>query len=263
METKPGNYSDLAGKTAVVTGGSHGVGSGICRELGRQGSRVVVNGRDPAAIAVVTAAVIASGGTAIGIQADVTDQDQVRSLRERAEDAFGPVDILCACAGGQGDPISIGELKLDTWRAGIDVNLTSAFLTLREFVPPMAERRSGAVVTMASTAGRIASPSSPAYAAGKAGLIMLSRCPNQHHRARAGVRGQAGSARDPGPGRADASAQTHRVVGRRRVRGRVPSERCVCLDNGDDARRQRRTGHVVTGTEPISSTSHAVRRVNH
>jgi hypothetical protein len=95
METRPGNYSDLAGKTAVVTGGSHGVGSGICRELGRQGSRVVVNGRG----------------------------------------------ILCACAGGPGDPISIGELRLDAGRAGIDVNLTSAFLTLREFSTSHAVRR--------------------------------------------------------------------------------------------------------------------------
>ena len=68
METKPGNYSDLTGKTAVVTGGSHGVGSGICRELGRQGVQVVVNGRDLGAITAVTDAVIAglqnpAGGT--------------------------------------------------------------------------------------------------------------------------------------------------------------------------------------------------------
>ncbi|MCU1657556.1 MAG: short-chain dehydrogenase/reductase [Pseudonocardiales bacterium] len=175
METKPGNYSDLDGKTAVVTGGSHGVGSGVCRELARQGVRVVVNGRDPDAISAVSDAIIASGGTAVGVPADVTDADEVRRLRERAEDAFGPIDIVCACAGGQGDPIPIGELDVDGWRAGIDVNLTSAFLTLREFVPSMTERRSGAIVTMASTAGRIASPSSPAYAAGKAGLIMLSR----------------------------------------------------------------------------------------
>ncbi|MDT4894629.1 MAG: hypothetical protein QOE97_3664 [Pseudonocardiales bacterium] len=175
MEAKPGNYSDLTGKTAVVTGGSHGVGSGICRELGRQGARVVVNGRDPVAIAATTEAVQAAGGTAIGIPADVTDPHQLRSLRERAEHAFGPVDILCACTGGQGDPVSLAELDLDAWNAGIDVNLTSAFLTLREFVPPMTQRRSGAVVTIASTAGRIASPSSPAYGAAKAGLIMLSR----------------------------------------------------------------------------------------
>ena len=140
METKPGNYPDLAGKTAVVAGGSHGVGSGICRELGRQGMQVVVNGRDLDAITAVTDAVIASGGAAIGIQADVTGQDQVRGLREQAGDAHGPVDIVCACAGGQGDPISTGELDLDAWRAGIDVNLTSAFLTLRE-------RRTGHAVT--------------------------------------------------------------------------------------------------------------------
>jgi 3-oxoacyl-[acyl-carrier protein] reductase len=204
METKPGNYSDLAGKTAVVTSGSHGVGSGICRELGRQGVQVVVNGRDLDAITAVTDAVIASGGAAIGIQADVTDQDQVRGLREQAEDAYGPVDIVCACAGGQGDPISIGELDLDAWRAGIDVNLTSAFLTLREFVPSMARRRSGAVVTMASTA--------------------------------------------------------HRIAGRRRLRGRLPGERCVGRGNRRDARPQRRTGHAVT--RPNCSSCHAVRRVN-
>jgi 3-oxoacyl-[acyl-carrier protein] reductase len=175
MQTKPGNYSDLAGKTAVVTGGSRGVGSGVCRELGRQGVHVVVNGRDPDAIASVTNAVIAAGGTAIGVRADMTDPDQARALREKAEDAFGQIDIVCAFVGGRGDPIPLADLTVDAWQAGIDINLTSALLTLREFVPPMVARRSGAIVTMSSTAGRIPSPSSPAYAAGKAGLIMLTR----------------------------------------------------------------------------------------
>jgi 3-oxoacyl-[acyl-carrier protein] reductase len=175
MDTTPGTYADLRGRAAVVTGGSRGVGSGIARELARQGARVVVNGRDPEAIAATAGAIIAAGGEALGLPADVTDEAEVRRLRDRAENAYGAVDIVVACAGGQGNGVPLAGLSTEAWTAAIAVNLTSAFLTLREFVPPMAERGAGAVVTIASTAGRVASPASPAYAAGKAGLIMLSR----------------------------------------------------------------------------------------
>jgi 3-oxoacyl-[acyl-carrier protein] reductase len=175
MDSTPGTFADLEGKVALVTGASHGVGSGIARELARQGARVVVNGRDTAAIDDVVATITADGRTALGVAADVTDERQVRDLRGRAEETFGPVGIVVACAGGQGAPRPLGTLTLDAWNAGLAANLTSAFLTLREFVPRMAERGAGAVVTVSSTAGRIAAPSSPAYAASKAGLIMLSR----------------------------------------------------------------------------------------
>jgi 3-oxoacyl-[acyl-carrier protein] reductase len=175
MDSIPGTFGDLHGKVAVVTGASHGVGAGIARELARQGVNVVVNGRDTTAIASVVDAITARGQHAVGIVADLTDESQVRTLRTEAEQAFGTVDIVVACVGGQGNPIPIGDLTFEAWNAAIAVNLTSAFLTLREFIPPMVERATGAIVTMASTAGRVAAPASPAYAAGKAGLIMLSR----------------------------------------------------------------------------------------
>jgi 3-oxoacyl-[acyl-carrier protein] reductase len=175
MDSEPGSFRDLDGKVALVTGASHGVGVGIATELARQGALVVVNGRDATALASVVEAISAKKHHAVAIAADVTDEAEVRSLSEQTEQAYGPVDFVVACVGGQGAGISIGDLTLDAWNAAIAVNLTSAFLTLREFVPPMVGRGTGAVVTIASTAGRIPTPASPAYAAGKAGLIMLTR----------------------------------------------------------------------------------------
>jgi hypothetical protein len=98
-----------------------------------------------------------------------------RSRRCRHQ-LFGPVDILLAFAGGgNAMPAPVDQTTEDDWRSSIDHNLTATFLTLKAFLPGMKERRAGAIVTMASTAGRHASSASPAYAAAKAGVIMLTR----------------------------------------------------------------------------------------
>jgi len=83
-------------------------------------------------------------------------------------------------AGGGGEPVALADLSLDRWRQTIDLNLTSTFLTLKTFLPSMAERGRGAVVTVASLAGQHVVPqakvsASPAYAAAKAGLLMFTR----------------------------------------------------------------------------------------
>jgi 3-oxoacyl-[acyl-carrier protein] reductase len=135
----------------------------------------VVNGRHRQAIDDVVQSITAEGATAIGVSAYVTVEKEVQRLRQAAEGAFGTVDIVCACAGGYGDPFPLTEVDVEAWKAGIDANLTSAYLAFREFIPSMADQGRGAIVTIASTAGRVAAPSSPAYAAAKAGLIMLSR----------------------------------------------------------------------------------------
>jgi 3-oxoacyl-[acyl-carrier protein] reductase len=168
-------YEDLAGQTALVTGGSRGIGAEVCRELGRQGVAVAVTGRDRTAIDDVVSDVVATGASAIGIAADVTVAAEVERLREEAEAVFGPIDIVCAFAGGQGAPIAVTQLPLEQWESTLALNLTSAFLTLKTFLPSMTERRHGAIVTMSSTAGRLPSPASPAYAVAKAGLLMLTR----------------------------------------------------------------------------------------
>lgn len=175
MDATQTQYPDLDGQVAVVTGGSRGVGAGIAQGLAAQGVRVVVNGRDEAAIDAVVGSIVADGGAAVGISADLTDPDAVQGLRAQAEAAYGPVAMLCAIAGGEGRPSPIVDLSLEQWNSTLATNLTATFLALKTFLPGMINRRRGAVVTMSSTAGRMTSPASPAYGAAKAGVLMLTR----------------------------------------------------------------------------------------
>ncbi|MGH3521639.1 MAG: SDR family NAD(P)-dependent oxidoreductase, partial [Mycobacterium sp.] len=127
------------------------------------------------ALDAATAQIRELGGHAHPVVAELTDPDQVEQLRTETEQIYGRAELLAVVAGGSGTPAPITELSLDDWHHTIDANLTTAFLTLRAFLPAMIERRQGSVVTMSSTAGRLPSPASPAYGAANAGLQMLTR----------------------------------------------------------------------------------------
>src|SRR3954465_14334976 len=94
-------YPDLAGRTAVVTGGSRGIGAETARALAANGVAVVVNGRDRAALDGVVASITQQGGHAVAAAGDVTGPDVARVLRTTAEEHFGPVSIVVPFAGGQ------------------------------------------------------------------------------------------------------------------------------------------------------------------
>jgi len=175
MTDTGGRYPGLAGRVAVVTGGSRGIGAAVAGTLAAHGVAVAVAGRDRQALDAVVAAIGQAGGNAHAVVADVTNPNALLAARTETERVLGPVELVAAVAGGQGEPAQITELSVEQWRQTVEVNLTSAFLTLKTFLPPMIERGRGAMVTMASTAGRIATPASPAYGAAKAGLLMLSR----------------------------------------------------------------------------------------
>jgi len=169
-------YPDLVGKIAVVTGGSGGIGAATCRLLAANGAKVAVNGRDEAAIDAVVGEIGSDGGQAIGVAADVTDFAAIERMRQQVEQELGPVEVLAVFAAGGGPlPGPIAQITEEEWRSAIDGNLTSVFLTLKRFLPGMIERRSGSIVTMASSAGRVPTPAPTAYAAAKAGVVMLSR----------------------------------------------------------------------------------------
>src|SRR5215207_10623000 len=170
-------YPDLAGKVAVVTGGSKGIGAATSVLLGHNGARVAVCGRDPETSERVTAETSDAGAAdAIGLAADLTTPDGVARLRGDVEEKLGPTDILMAFAGGFGARTPLLESELEEWNSIIESNLTSTFLSLREFAPGMAERGSGSIVTMASNAARFLDMQLTAsYAAAKAGIAMLSR----------------------------------------------------------------------------------------
>src|SRR3712207_4058091 len=168
-------YPDLADRVAVVTGGSGDIGAATCRLLAQNGAKVTVGGRDEAAINSVVQEIRGSGGEAIGVAAYLTDFSAVERMRRRVEEELGPVDVLAAFAGGQGYPTPTEQMAEEQWRSVIDSDLTATFLTVRSFLPGMIERRRGSIVTIDSSAGRLPSQASAAYAAAKAGVVMFSR----------------------------------------------------------------------------------------
>jgi 3-oxoacyl-[acyl-carrier protein] reductase len=161
----------ITGATALVTGASRGIGAGIATALAAAGALVVLTGRDADALEEVRA----RAGASHALTADLTDSAQVADLHRRTRELAGPVDLVVACAGGLGEPVALVDTTDEQWHATVDANLTATFHTLRAFLPDMIERRRGAVVTIASTAARRPSPSSPAYGAANAGLLMLTQ----------------------------------------------------------------------------------------
>jgi 3-oxoacyl-[acyl-carrier protein] reductase len=180
MLVESADLSGLAGRVAVVTGGTGVIGRSICQRLARYGVAVAVSGRNLDQLAAVVENIVAIGGRAIAVAADVTDPSAIEHLRDETERQLGTVDFVAAVAGGGGEPVALADLTLERWHATLDLNLTSAFLTLKTFLPALAAQRRGSVVTIASLAGQHIIPqaqttASSAYAAAKAGLIMLTR----------------------------------------------------------------------------------------
>jgi 3-oxoacyl-[acyl-carrier protein] reductase len=170
-------YPDLANKVAVVTGGSKGIGAATCVLLGHNRARVAVCGRDEQDIERVTSDTRDAGAAeAVGFAADLSEPEGVARLRAEVEEKLGPAEVLFAFAGGFGARTPLLRTQLEEWNGVIESNLTSTFLTLREFGAGMAERGSGSIVTMASNAARFLDIKLTAsYAAAKAGIAMLSR----------------------------------------------------------------------------------------
>src|SRR5690242_2058834 len=111
------------------------------------------------------------------VVADITKLVEIEAMRHQIEQAFGPIDILVANAGGSfTSPGPIEQISEEGWHASIDGNLTSTFLTIKSFLPGMKERKAGAIITISSSAGRTPHPQAPVpYSAAKAGIQILTQ----------------------------------------------------------------------------------------
>jgi 3-oxoacyl-[acyl-carrier protein] reductase len=167
-------YPDLAGKVAVVTGGSRGIGAAAAAALTANGALVAVVGRDQATLDASAKALANPGGRAVGVAADCTREEDIAALCHRVHDELGLADIVVAFAGGNGMPVPTAAETAEHWRLVLDGNLTATYLTIAAFLPDLVERN-GSVITMASSSARQATGSSAAYAAAKAGVIGLTR----------------------------------------------------------------------------------------
>ena len=157
---------DLAGRSALVTGSTRGLGLAFARALADAGARVAVNGRS----AEAAAAVAESIDGAVAAPFDVTDEDAVvAGVR-----ALEPLDVLVNTAGiGLRKPML--DLSLEEWRGVVETNLTSAFVVSRAAAPAMIARGSGKIVNVCSVTSELARETIAAYTAAKGGLKMLTR----------------------------------------------------------------------------------------
>ncbi|NUR33523.1 MAG: 3-oxoacyl-[acyl-carrier-protein] reductase [Gemmatimonadaceae bacterium] len=162
---------DLAGRTALVTGSTRGIGRAIAEALAGAGARVAVVGRDQAKAAEAAAAV---GAGAQGFNADVGDPASIGALVETVEKAFVQIDILVNNAGLTRDNI-LFRIKDDDWDTVLDANLRGAFLAIRATSRGMIKRRWGRIINIASIVGITGNKGQANYAASKAGLIGLTK----------------------------------------------------------------------------------------
>ena len=166
--------SELNGKVALVTGASRGIGRATAVALARAGCDVAVNYRERDAEAAETArAVENEGRRAVVVKADVSDPGQVDRLAEAVNAALGPVNVLVNNAG-VARPIPLDALTVDDFDAAVSVNLRSAFLVTRAFLPAMRGRRWGRIVFLSSVAAQVGGVVGPHYAASKAGMHGLA-----------------------------------------------------------------------------------------
>jgi 3-oxoacyl-[acyl-carrier protein] reductase len=165
----------LAGKTALVTGGSRGIGRAVCSLFGRLGARVAVAyTRDEAAAREVVSEVEAAGSTAVALRADLARDGEAERLVAKAEKALGPLDILVA-SHGIWKRAAIDTMTPAQWDEMLRTNLTSVHALCAEAARRMSPRGSGAIVLVASTAGQRGEPFHSHYAATKGGVIALAR----------------------------------------------------------------------------------------
>ncbi|WP_414584525.1 3-oxoacyl-[acyl-carrier-protein] reductase [Scytonema sp. PCC 10023] len=175
MELLPEDLQSLRGQVAIVTGASRGIGRAIALELAKLGANVVVNYASSSnAAEELVDTITKAGGSAIALQADVSQADQVEALVNTVMEKLNRVDILVNNAGITRDTLLL-RMKPEDWQAVIDLNLTGVFLCTRAASKIMLKQRSGRIINITSVAGQMGNPGQANYSAAKAGVIGFTK----------------------------------------------------------------------------------------
>jgi 3-oxoacyl-[acyl-carrier protein] reductase len=162
---------DLAGKTALVTGATGGLGGAIAKALHAQGATVALSGTRREVLDALAAEI---GGRTHVLPCNLADKNEVEALVPKAEEVMGQLDILVANAGITKDNLFV-QLKDEDWDQVIDVNLSATFRLARTAVRGMMRRRFGRVIGITSIVGVTGNPGQANYAASKAGMIGMMK----------------------------------------------------------------------------------------
>jgi 3-oxoacyl-[acyl-carrier protein] reductase len=164
----------LAGRVAIVTGGTRGIGLAIARLLAEDGASVVVSGRDAGRLAAAAAELEATGAAALAVAADAARREDVDRLVDAARDRFGRLDVLVNNAGITRDQLLV-RMKDDDWDQVLDTNLRGVFLMTRAVGKVMMRQKSGRIINISSAAGAMGNAGQVNYSAAKAGVIGLTK----------------------------------------------------------------------------------------
>jgi NAD(P)-dependent dehydrogenase (short-subunit alcohol dehydrogenase family) len=167
------NPFDLTGKSAVVTGGGQGIGEGIAKSFAAAGASVVVAARHSDRIERVAAEINESGGTALAVTTDVTDNDALTALADAAVEAHGGLHVWVNNAGGSPVRTPLNELADSDWDMCLALNLTSVWKATVIAAERMTD--GGSIINISSPAGDRGTPGSGHYAAAKAGVNSLTK----------------------------------------------------------------------------------------
>jgi 3-oxoacyl-[acyl-carrier protein] reductase len=217
---------DLAGRVALVTGGSRGIGRAVALRLAASGADVVLDFRQSHDEAAEVASQIEKlGRSCTVVQADVSNSQDVHRLVEEAQATHGRVDILVNNAGINRDDLLL-RMKDEDWDAVLDNNLRSAFLTTRAVLRSMIRQRWGRIINMSSVVGIMGNAGQANYAAAKAGLIGLTLAIARE----VGTRGVTVNAIAPGFVETDMTAALT-AQQRSELAGRIPLGRFASPDD--------------------------------
>ena len=168
---------DLKDRVAIVTGGTRGIGLGICEALAASGAKVACIGTNPDRLRSALEAIKTAGGDSTEVEGylcDVAVTDEARKTIDDILAKFGSIDILVNCAGITRD-VPLGVMKDEQWDDVIGVNLRGPFLFTRACVKPMRRAKKGRIINITSVSGLIGNSGQSNYSASKAGLIGFTR----------------------------------------------------------------------------------------
>lgn len=164
----------LAGKVAMVTGASQGIGRATAMALASAGARVAVSARSEEKLAEVAKQIESAGGEALVLKMDVADSEQIKRGFQQALGKFGRLDILVNNAAVTRDGLAV-RMKLDDWETVLRTNLTAAHLCTQQALGTMMKQRWGRIINVSSVVAETGNAGQANYVAAKAGLIGLTR----------------------------------------------------------------------------------------